>query len=136
MSGFSRTRDYGADLTVKSASSAAAGMYNLSLGVNTAVTSLHATTTSASYTLVADTTPPTAPSRLKATANQKLKQIELSWNAATDNIGVVGYSVVRNGAAVGKANSTRWTDTSEPRSDIRLHGYRVRSGRESVGSQR
>jgi hypothetical protein len=100
------------ELTVKSASSAPAGTYTVSPSVNSAVSPLHSTAASASYTIVTDTTPPTTPSGLTATANQKLKQIELSWNAATDYIGVVGYSVMRNGAVVGKANSTEWSDTS------------------------
>jgi hypothetical protein len=41
-----------------------------------------------------DTTPPTAPTNLIATA-QSASQINLSWTASTDNVGVTGYIVQR-----------------------------------------
>ena len=43
---------------------------------------------------VADTTPPTAPSSLTATATSSTV-INLTWAAATDNVGVAGYRVER-----------------------------------------
>ena len=42
----------------------------------------------------ADTTPPTAPTGLTATA-VSASQINLSWTASTDNVGVTGYRVER-----------------------------------------
>ena len=42
----------------------------------------------------ADTTPPTVPSSLTATANGSTA-INLSWTASTDNVGVTGYRVER-----------------------------------------
>ena len=42
-------------------------------------------------TLSPDTTPPTAPTGLSATAASSV-QINLSWTAATDNVGVTGLS--------------------------------------------
>jgi chitodextrinase len=67
---------------------------------------------SATYTVQssADTVAPSAPSGLKASANQKQKQIQLSWTAASDNVGVTGYQVWRNGTAVGTSTSTGWAD--------------------------
>ena len=44
-----------------------------------------------------DTTPPSAPSNLAATAASQT-QINLTWSAATDNVGVTGYQVFRNGS--------------------------------------
>src|SRR5206468_3390740 len=41
-----------------------------------------------------DTTPPTAPSGLTATA-VSTTQINLAWAASTDNVGVTGYLVER-----------------------------------------
>ena len=41
-----------------------------------------------------DTTPPTAPSGLAATAISS-SQINLSWTASTDNVGVTGYRIER-----------------------------------------
>lgn len=47
-----------------------------------------------SATTAADTTPPTAPSNLTATATSST-QINLSWTASTDNVGVTGYLIQR-----------------------------------------
>jgi chitodextrinase len=46
-------------------------------------------------TLVSDTTTPTVPSGLTATAVNS-SQINLSWTASTDNVGVTGYLVQRS----------------------------------------
>jgi chitodextrinase len=55
-----------------------------------------------------DTTPPTAPSSLTATATSPTS-VALSWAAATDAVGVTGYSVLRGGAVVGSVNGTTTT---------------------------
>jgi chitodextrinase len=49
---------------------------------------------------VADTTPPTAPGGLTATAAGKRK-ITLAWTASADNVGVTGYQVWRSSSATG-----------------------------------
>jgi trimeric autotransporter adhesin len=64
---------------------AAAGNYTLA---STTATTL------ASITAAVDTTPPTAPTGLTATA-VGATQINLTWTAATDNVGVTGYFVER-----------------------------------------
>jgi chitodextrinase len=53
----------------------------------------------------ADTTPPTVPTNLTATA-VSVSQINLSWTAATDNVGVAGYHVFRDGGATPIATVT------------------------------
>ncbi len=65
----------------------------------------------------ADTTPPTAPSGLTATA-AGTTQINLAWTAATDNIGVTGYRVERcqgtgcsNFAQIATSTATLYNDT-------------------------
>jgi parallel beta-helix repeat protein len=50
-------------------------------------------------TPTSDTTPPTTPTDLTATA-PNWTQVNLSWAAATDNVGVAGYTVYRNGVAL------------------------------------
>jgi hypothetical protein len=37
--------------------------------------------------------------------------VTLSWNAATDNTGVTGYAIYRNGTAVARTTGTSFTDT-------------------------
>src|SRR5262249_12275949 len=44
--------------------------------------------------VISDTQPPTAPSTLTAVASSGT-QIDLSWTASTDNVGVTGYLVER-----------------------------------------
>jgi len=60
----------------------------------------------------ADTTPPTAPPNLTATATG-FTSVSLSWGASTDNVGVTGYTVLRNGTAVITlpGTTTSYTDT-------------------------
>lgn len=68
----------------------------------------------ATVTAVADTQPPSTPSGLTATPVSGT-QVDLSWNAATDNVAVAGYTVYRNGSPVGTTTgpgSTAYTDAS------------------------
>jgi chitodextrinase len=55
--------------------------------------------TVASATTLADTSPPSIPSGLSATAVSPT-QINLSWSPSTDNVGVTGYRVYRNGSLI------------------------------------
>jgi chitodextrinase len=56
-----------------------------------------------------DTVAPSAPSGLAATATTS-SSVSLSWTAATDNIGVAGYNILRNGTKVGTSTTTTYTD--------------------------
>lgn len=51
-----------------------------------------------------DTTAPSKPGGLKATTTAS--SVSLSWNAASDNVGVARYDVLRNGARVASVNKT------------------------------
>jgi hypothetical protein len=55
-------------------------------------------------------TPPSAPSGLTATATSS-SAVNLSWTASTDNIGVTGYNIFRNGTKVGTSTTTSFTDS-------------------------
>ncbi|MGE5528005.1 MAG: family 20 glycosylhydrolase [Patescibacteria group bacterium] len=57
-----------------------------------------------------DTQAPTAPTNLEATAVSS-SQINLTWTASTDNVGVTGYQVFRNGVQVGTSATTSYSDT-------------------------
>jgi hypothetical protein len=50
-----------------------------------------------------DSKPPTAPTGLAVT-NATATQVDLKWNAATDNVGVTEYRVVRDGTLAGTTN--------------------------------
>jgi hypothetical protein len=57
-----------------------------------------------------DTTPPSTPIGLSATPASP-SQINLSWGASTDNVGVTGYKIFRNGTLVGSTTNTSYAST-------------------------
>ena len=57
-----------------------------------------------------DTLPPSVPLSVSATAVSS-SAISITWPASTDNIGVTGYRVYRNGGSVGTTASTSFVDT-------------------------
>jgi chitodextrinase len=59
---------------------------------------------------VSDTSAPTVPTLLTATAASG-NSVTLSWSAATDNVGVTGYYIYRNGVQLASvASATSYTD--------------------------
>jgi exo-1,4-beta-D-glucosaminidase len=58
-----------------------------------------------------DTQPPTVPGNLRATS-VTATGVALAWDASTDNVGVTGYDVSRNGSPVGTVTDTSFTDTA------------------------
>ncbi|WP_026709623.1 reprolysin-like metallopeptidase [Flavobacterium filum] len=61
-------------------------------------------------TAVADTTAPTAPTNLTA-AGTTQTSTNLSWTASTDNVGVTGYDVYRDGSLLASVTGTTYTAT-------------------------
>ena len=57
-----------------------------------------------------DTMQPSTPANLQATASYNTS-MDLSWNASTDNVGVTGYRVYRDGIQVADVSSTTYQDT-------------------------
>ncbi len=57
-----------------------------------------------------DTTKPTTPSGLSASATSS-SQINLSWAASTDNVGVTGYKIYRSGTYIATTTGTSYTNT-------------------------
>ncbi|WP_433009131.1 CARDB domain-containing protein [Kribbella sp. CA-294648] len=85
-----------------------------------------------------DTQAPTAPGSLALT-EPTAGQIRLAWNAATDNVGVTGYTVYRNNAAVTTVAGNVLTFTeSQPASATVEYYVRARdaAGNESGDSNR
>ena len=56
----------------------------------------------------ADTTPPSVPTGLKVTYYGST-QINLAWNASTDNVGVKGYYVYLNDVAIAVTTKPSWS---------------------------
>src|SRR5205809_507118 len=61
-------------------------------------------------TVFNDTTPPTVPTGLTATAVSS-SQINLSWTASSDNVGVSGYRVYRGGTQIATRSTTSFANT-------------------------
>ena len=57
-----------------------------------------------------DTQPPSAPGSLTAGAISS-SQINLSWTASSDNVGVIGYEVYRNSSLIATITTTTFGDT-------------------------
>lgn len=71
-------------------------------------------TSGLSTTLVAstapDTTPPSVPDNLQKTGST-ISSISLTWNTSTDDVGVAGYRVYRDGSLIGTPGGASFTDT-------------------------
>ena len=72
-----------------------------------------------------DSTPPSVPAGVTATATSPFTA-DLSWNASTDDVGVDGYDVFRDGELLTQlGNVLNWTDTTTLAGTT--HGYAVRA---------
>ena len=69
-----------------------------------------------------DVTPPTTPGNLVANAVAP-NRVNLTWNASTDNVGVIGYQVLRDNVQIATASTTAYSDTDiQPQT---THTYKV-----------
>ncbi|MCP5113738.1 MAG: fibronectin type III domain-containing protein, partial [bacterium] len=57
-----------------------------------------------------DSQAPTVPTNLSATTVSS-SQINLSWNASSDNVGVTGYRIYRNGGQIASTASTSYSNS-------------------------
>ncbi len=67
--------------------------------------------TTACHGATSDTTPPTAPANLTAMASSPT-QVNLTWSASSDDVGVTGYKVYRNGVFLASSATTSYSDTT------------------------
>lgn len=58
-----------------------------------------------------DIQPPSTPTNLQANAPDSTK-VNLTWTASTDNVGVTGYKIYKNGSILSSTVNTNYTDTS------------------------
>jgi Gametolysin peptidase M11 len=67
-----------------------------------------------------DTVPPSPPADLTATG-ASATAVSLAWTAATDDVAVTGYRILRNGVVVANTTATAWTDTGRPPSTAAVY---------------
>ena len=99
-----------ATLAVTSSPGAAEGPYSVEVDVTDSTEPDHTTFASATYEVMIDDEPPTAPTRLTATIRGS--RVDLAWNAATDNMGVSGYTIWRNGVSIGITTAIKYSDSA------------------------
>src|ERR1035437_7557776 len=100
--------------------------------VQTTTYTLTASNSSGSITAVvtvtvssgADTQPPTVPTLLSATA-ASATEVDLAWTASTDNVGVAGYQIFRNGSAISSVPGTVLTYADTTASAATTYIYTV-----------
>jgi Glycosyl hydrolase family 26 len=80
-----------------------------------------------------DTTPPSVPQNLQANAPSGT-QVNLSWNASTDNVGVTAYDVHRGGALVGSPSGTSYSDLTVSPGVTYTYTVRARDAAGNVSS--
>ena len=73
----------------------------------------------------ADTQPPTVPTGLAASASSSIPQVNLAWNASTDNVGVTGYTVYRNGSLLASVSGAALTYVDNTVSSVATYNYAV-----------
>ena len=101
--------------TITSANTASAGSYDLLISTSDTLDTSHGQAATANY-VVNDTVPgadiqaPSTPTGL--VASETRKKVNLSWNASSDNTGVAGYQVWRNGVVIADTTDTTYSDNN------------------------
>jgi chitodextrinase len=92
---------------------AASTSYSFTVKARDAAGNVSAASNAVSVTTSAasgDTTPPSTPTNL-ASPSHTSSSVSLSWTGSTDNVGVTGYQIFRNGVQVATSSTTSYTNT-------------------------
>jgi uncharacterized delta-60 repeat protein len=100
------------------------GTHSYAIAAFDAAGNQSALSNSASVTVIADVTPPTAPGGLSATA-ASTTAIDLSWSGSADDVGVTGYSIFRDGSATAIGTTAGLTFTDNGLAPGSTHSYTV-----------
>ncbi len=84
----------------------------------------HSLQSAAASATTPDITPPSVPTGLNATAT-KTPEVDLSWNASTDNVGVTGYTIYRGGTNIATVSASTLTFVDKSVSDATTYSYTV-----------
>lgn len=81
-----------------------------------------------------DTTPPSTPTNLIAAAISS-SQINLSWTASTDAVGVTGYKIYRGGTQIGTSTSNGYSDNNLSPSTSYFYTVQAYDAASNISSQ-
>ena len=107
-SGFIKRSSLNGDIS-EDKSVTAAGSYAATFS-NTAQSAIVQIATFKAAGSTVDTAPPTVPSGLSA-RGVSASEIDLTWTASTDNVGVTGYNIYRNNNQIGTSSAASFADT-------------------------
>ncbi len=79
-----------------------------------------------------DTSPPTTPTNLAGNAPSS-GEVDLSWTASTDDIGVAGYDIIRNGTVIASTSGTGTTYADKTVAPSTTYHYAV-DARDAAGN--
>lgn len=85
----------------------------------------HSAQTATIMVTTGDTTPPTTPTGLSASANPSAPQAFLNWTASTDNVAVTGYTIYRGGVSIGTVGGSTLTYTDSTVGGSSTYSYTV-----------
>src|SRR5438067_8374119 len=74
---------------------------------------------------VGDTIAPSVPAGLTATAGATIQQVSLSWSASTDNVGVTGYTIYRDGTQLGTVSGSTLSFLDNTVAGLTSYSYTV-----------
>lgn len=80
-----------------------------------------------------DTVAPSVPGNVTATAVSG-PQVQINWSASTDNVGVTGYQVWRDGAQLATTTSTNYTDTAVAAGESHVYSVRAADAANNVSA--
>ncbi len=81
---------------------------------------------------LADTTAPSAPTQLRGSLSGAT--VRLTWTAATDNVGVTGYTIYRAGVSIGTSTTPAYTDATPPPGRASSYTVRARDAAGNLGA--
>ena len=97
--------------------------YVLTASSGTTSTTAQVTVT---VTSTVDTQPPVAPTLVSAIARSP-SEVDLAWLASTDNVGVAGYQIIRNGSAISSVPGTMLTSADTAVSGSSTYTYSIKA---------
>ncbi len=106
--------------------------YSLRVRARDAAGKWSAQSTALSVKTLADTTPPSSPAGLAASA-VTATGLTLTWTATADNVGVTGYEVFKAGVSLGATTATALTKTLTGLAPVTAYAFTLRA-RDAAGN--
>jgi chitodextrinase len=116
------------DTAVRSATTYAYSVVALDAARNRGVAATASATTG-------DVAAPSAPASLTARGYDGPPRVDLAWNAATDDIGVASYEVLRDSIVVASVAGATWRDTAVAVGESHTYAVRAKDAAGNVGPQ-